>query len=425
MNILLDMCPIKLLSLRSFPTIIFKEGSVRTYAKAHGIVKDLTNSWREICDPDISEERTVKMFKKYLTDIVRINEIPNTDLNQVTVLKHLINSQTDEQKEVNIGMLRNLNKAILQNRINNVDIYQAIANVTKKQLINVSVPSFNHSIQRIKTADIKNKPSSLYIHPNQGIQLDQVLNGFQNLTSNDRNGKPLDKIFEETWDSKINPSNEIHKDDIDVKSLKKYLKKEEVKQKQLRKLAWEENKKYDWNQPFEEPKLVSAGHILFSSRPTKNKVKLNSFIRNIFKYSNRQLKPHKNYSSMKKSKILLVYDLIDRSIVGEFNSSERLDDLSAITNQDLFAVINKATIPPEEVLIIINKIERDGWNLTGTLVENGQHIVFQKDQELPIKATNFDYFSKVLLTGMVAICISAVLLMKQRNNSQDSNSDKY
>ena len=128
---------------------------------------------------------------------------------------------------------------------------------------------------------------------------------------------------------------------------------------------------------------------------------------------------------MKKSKILLVYDLIDRSIVGEFNSSERLDDLSAITNQDLFAVINKATIPPEEVLIIINKIERDGWNLTGTLVENGQHIVFQKDQELPIKATNFDYFSKVLLTGMVAICISAVLLMKQRNNSQDSNSDKY
>ncbi|EDO17136.1 hypothetical protein Kpol_1072p6 [Vanderwaltozyma polyspora DSM 70294] len=348
------------------------------YIRRYSKFRDPIRLWDEIQDPNTTKDKTTQLFKKYLRETAKANQISieNPDLNRI--LDGLIpkaENNASRRDKSSIQRVKEIYNNIKNKSIQDDEIYQVISSVVKKDLYNIILPSKN---TQSKKDHIKTKPKSadLKIHMSSHGKLNNIIDELKI----NQDGSGLSKNIGDPYDlnTKLDMKLEANENNnLNLNILKGYLEETEIKQKQLKKFSWEENKKYNWDTQSEKLNSISAGNFLFdnsSNRIVKKILRKSNFLVDklpLFKYiSNHIDSPTEEF---------LIYDLIKGKVLKKVKSDEDTSILININRQDLFAIINGSMLPPEEALKLITNIENKGWKLMGSTSHNSSDIIFQRN----------------------------------------------
>lgn len=382
----------------AFKNYGLRNNTSRLYAK----LKKNDVNWSVVFNPKTPKNIAVNRFKEKLADAIEKEQNPKKASPECDAVQSLLLKwSVCENNETN--SIKRLYYMVLQRRIPEDAIYDAITKAAHKNVINVSIPKQMQPAEEYPPTT-KYQPL-LKIYPQEVDHLGQVL---ENIQTNDENTE-LNKTILNINGAEDVENNSTEADskaqrNIDLRSLENYLRKAERDEAQRRKYAWEEQTLYNWNQPSNHSLQLSAGQLLFSSkndlkrRPTRQTVAERLFKR-----------PFLLSSFLKGSKYnvqpteLLIYNLSKK-----LKKVIKLEDENSMFNinyKDLFGIINSSNNPPEETLTIINRFEDQGWKLVGDLYDNSQGIVFQRANLSNNQPWRFSNTEKVL----VGLIISGLL----------------
>lgn len=336
----------------------------RCYAQATA----RSQGWSSVFNPDLNKHKAVKRFKENLFRDVENCCSPVAGSLEFKALNCLIdnNSNRDDFRKNPLMTLYNL---ILQRRIKDDDIYKVISTVKNTSVINVSVPKYE------TTKKVGSKSQRLYqpflkIHPEEVDHLGNVIQAsiHDEKSSNYLNSPQFKGLHAATVTDTV-PAEKL---DIDIKSLRKFLEKAEIETKQRRHYAWENQKRYNWEQRLANAQQPSPGKLLFGSGAESFTRSRQGFFKSLF--TNTRLGTPFNLDSEPKE--LLIYNLEAKS--KHYIPPGNDNSIFNINYKDLFGVINKCGFPPDETLSLIKNFETQGWKLVGDLYDNSKSLVFQR-----------------------------------------------
>lgn len=372
----------------------------RLYTKA----RKNDGDWSSVFNVKTPRNVAVNRFKAKLSNAIERKQNPKKLSLESDAIESLL-SKCSVRENDDSNSIKRLYYMILQRRISDDTIYDAITKAAHNNVINVSIPKHINKAQSYPL-NTKYQPL-LKIYPQEVDHLGQML---QKIQSNDENTELNKTVLningaQHVENSSTEPDSKAHHN-IDLRSLEIYLRKAERDEAQRRKYAWEEQTLYKWNQPLNHSLELSAGQLLFRNK--------NDFIRRPMRQTvmERLLnRPFLITSSSNSSKHnvqpteLLIYNLSKK-----LKTIIKLEDENSMFNinyKDLFGIINSSNHPPEETLSVINRFEHQGWKLVGDLYDNSQDIVFQRTNLSKIQPWrgNFSKMQKLL----VGLTISGLL----------------
>lgn len=315
-------------------------------------------SWKLVFDQRTPRPQAIWMFKQKLSESVENRSLAYTSDPHIrealnTLIKRSSISELSFEKSI-----QSLYKLILQRRVPDDEVYDAISQVSAKEVVNVAIPPSSSS----KDIDSDQERPSLHIHPEQRDHLGEVIKEIGN------HGKPVTKgdLFQ---NQEVKPESSSSHSHIDVGSLQKYLHKAEQGKNQKR-YAWEGSRRYNWDRNLNDSPRLTAGNLIFASRSKPLR-------RSASKVLQRSTgKTRHDSQAQKKPKDLLIYNLGRRTKI--VLPASHTNSIFNINYRDLFGVINGSGRAPEETLAVINQLETEGWQLIGDLYDNSENVVFQR-----------------------------------------------
>lgn len=347
----------------------------RRISRAHGIFQLVLRQystaqrkridWNIVFSPNSSKRRALNQFKKNLIYLVERGESPRAGSQEFQVVESLSGQGTRST--------RKLYEMIIQHRINENEVWEAIVKANRRDLANITVPK---KLKGHTNAHPK-RQTLLKIIPQTVDHLEDVIDKVEKKRAVEPilGEKPI--VFDElkSKDEKSTP-NQSNVRDIDVESLGNYLQKAGKDGEMRRKYTWESPRKFSWEQATNEPFNLSPGEVLFPSAMYKRyKTKP---LESIKRKASSVLSPDGRGLGLEKNTPteLLIYNLVSRKerVIPLTNDNS----LFNINYKDLFGIINSSKNAPEEMLNAINEFESKGWKLVGDLYDNSQTIAFQR-----------------------------------------------
>ncbi|CDF91072.1 ZYBA0S09-04170g1_1 [Zygosaccharomyces bailii CLIB 213] len=320
-------------------------------------------SWDVLFNPKTPKPQSVKIFRQKLSDLID-NNVDRTSNPQMMISLEFLFQRASVPTKNFRKSLTALYRLILQRRIPDDDIYRAIAQASRENVVNLTVP------KEIDRVDRGQQRPFFQIHPGKDEHLGKVLKGIRN--NDNAQSKPITRkdLFQE-MEGHADSNIQSH---IDLDSLQEYLDKAEQGKKQ-QKYAWEEQKKYRWDCASGDLPKMSAASLLF---PGSVKTPRRPMLKMGHRLWRSPSSTGSSYDSrsQQKPKDLLIYNLDKHSKV--VIPPTHSNSIFNINYRDLFGVINSSGRAPQEILDIINKLESDGWTLIGDLYDNSENIVFQR-----------------------------------------------
>lgn len=361
---------------------LFRSYDLTQTAIAHyAISRRKRLDWSPVFDPQTPRKKALNLFKKNLLSSIEANSRLAKDSPEYEAIQAL--------KTEGKGSTRELCEMIMQHRIEEHDIWEAIKLVNQNRLANVVVPK---KIEHRSVQQGHKKPQLLKICPQSQDPIQKLLDKFQNAEARKESPQKTSVFPDRETGNEVNSSQPESEQvrSFDVRSLENYLQKAEQQESHRRKYAWEQTKKFNWEHKVEGPMDLSAGQILFSA-PDKRVRK--SLMEQLVAFFSRTSAPLPQRSNDDQPKELLVYELTTRTKRIAPLSND--NSLFNINYKDLFGIINSCGSAPEETLAVINRFESEGWKLIGDLYNQSQSIVFQRASPRAEGSSKGDRSSKI------------------------------
>ncbi|SCV05837.1 LANO_0H16270g1_1 [Lachancea nothofagi CBS 11611] len=254
---------------------------------------------------------------------------------------------------------------ILQGKVSTTMIDEAWkTSFAKQEMVNVLEPNNerNFKVNRDRLAD----SDLLKIHPSTSREFHKTLDNLSPEMTMSRSSSANRCTSQPTVQSK----------DIDLNTLQTFLQTAERSKMEQRQFAWEQNRKYEWNNG-NLSGVLSPGTLIFDNNNFTKRSKLSKLFQKT-SLSSKSAANRGNQAPISNSVQLLIYDLEDDSkfITKWKNQKANLH----IEYRDLFTVINGNNKSPEHLLKIITELENDNWQLIGDARADGSRkIVFQRE----------------------------------------------
>lgn len=366
-----------------------------------------------VFDEGIPRNTALKLLKHELWFVSNHKKLQTLDPR----LDNLVNILSSHRFPTNIDkrkMVKELYTLIIQNRINDDELYKAIQSALRSaKIVNVNVPK----AEVVSAHDNRQKQNNHIptdIKPQGNSKLDNILQQF--LEVKDSNFNELYQLvsnlieesseyqkFSANAEKKVGISNEI-----DITTLEDYLHKVSTKQKQKKEVLKKKKKVYDWNHSVEKLQNYSGGHLLFQGIESNNVFRNKSW-RDITNSLPSLLKPKAAPSNE-----FLFLNLRDNSeSIKNLNSSNRI--LFNLQKSDLFGMISNSSYTPDEIINRLNILKVQNWKLLGRLYESPEILVLEKRTTM-----NKSYRSTYLLV-ITSIGIISLIIFFNSSRKEDKN----
>ncbi|CCE63987.1 hypothetical protein TPHA_0G01510 [Tetrapisispora phaffii CBS 4417] len=381
------MSVVRSLTLLETNKYLFKYAITRGYSSSlHSNIEanlETSHVWKNLeLDHSYTKQEKVEVFKKYLNHLITNDLYPESGSKEDDLLREIFQTvyKKPMKRRLKLQQLKYMYKGLLDNKINRTDLSNLLDYAYKLEIINVSVPKIikdNALKSNLQIKSIIN--NALKMEPKNKNSLDNVIDGLQADSKINKIPARHIKLYlsKEKQKKDIGMNNAI--DDADIQSIGGYLEKEGIKQKEIKKLAWEQNKKYNW-QINQSPKLESAAAMLFKKSNDKYKLNILSYIK--IGCLNPRYDLSIPLSNMlvenSNAKEILVYDLSNESVILKTNTIAHNEIISNVEIKDLFDILNQPNLSPEDTLVVLNKIMVNDWELIGINNSNRSQIIFQR-----------------------------------------------
>ncbi|QLL30982.1 hypothetical protein HG536_0A07970 [Torulaspora globosa] len=334
---------------------------LRGYATTQGKKLD----WDMVFNPRSSKRKALNQFKKNLLYLAEKGLTPSAGSQEYEAVRYLSCQGTRS--------IRKLCEMIMQHRVNEHQVWEAIVRVSHRDPANIAVPQKLETSSRVHP---KLRPM-LKIRPQAVDLLEDVIDKVEKSQAKEPSSREDAVAFDEPKPRNCTSSiKQRNIQDIDVQSLGNYLQKAGQYGERRRRYTWENQRHFSWEHATNGPFTLSAGEVLFPNpmykrykkKPLENLKHKASTILSLGNKGSR-------YEQDKPTE-LLVYNLVSKKqrVIPVSNDSS----LFNINYKDLFGIINSSKNAPEETLSIINQFEGKGWTLIGDLYDNSQTIAFQR-----------------------------------------------
>ncbi|QEU59911.1 hypothetical protein KDRO_C04350 [Kluyveromyces lactis] len=322
-------------------------------------------SWNMALDPAIPKDRSVKAFKTSLQHTIANNAWPSDSSRERRVLLELI-AKFSIPHDTLKKQIKRLQLLVLQRRISDDDIHNAITKVNSNQIINVVTPK-PINLQK----ELKNLEKTATFHePRQRPKLQRP--SHPTPSQHEVGVKSL-------HNNVVHPKKDTETETItdkDIEALKKFLERAETQEKQIKKFVLEQQRKYKWSSNQGPASRISSGSLLFQEHIPSVRLRKNSSVGSYLSKYEKYIHP---FAPTEVREILL-YDVT--------KSKEKIEPpestiLVHVQKKDLFAVVNGGRIAPDQLLAVINQYENEGWKLIGDVNRDTYNIVFQKNYMRP------------------------------------------
>lgn len=363
--------------------------------------------WDIVFSPNSSRRKALNQFKKNLVRLAESGLSLSKGSQEFKVLEYL----SDQGKL----STRKLCEKIMQHRINEHEVWEAILMAKCRSPSNISIP---RSLANSKAGNTMRQPI-LKIKPQARDRLEDVIDKVEKSQWNGSLPKEHLDVFESAkhQSTKVSGSKHTAKD-IDVESLGNYLQKAEQLGERRRKYSWEDQKHFSWDQTADDYFKLSPGKLVFqNSIYRRYKVnRLESLKNAVLKIVSRS--ESGSNVDRKQPAELLIHNLVSQKqrIIPLTNDSSPFN----INYKDLFGIINSSKNAPEETLSVITQFENKGWKLAGDLYDNSETIVFQRRVD-PSSQTESNTLGKKPWLWITILSISLYGLYRTRGRSPDSH----
>lgn len=333
---------------------------MRTFHTGKVLLAKYQRSWLDDLALDIPNYKIVKLFKKSLTDSIISNKHPHENTREFKVLYRLITDNNLDGKPFK-NQIKELNSLVSQKRISDDQIYKTIKSVVSPHVINVQEPRTLRKTHVLESINSREQlyPSNINVKNNK-TDFDMLSKAF-NLNLDDK--KQSQSCTNKTVKLESNGLHNITHTDLE--KLRVFLQQTEKQDRDIKKMIWDSQKKYQWDHNESQLNQLSRGYMLFGSKYSNR----SSFIK-FGKY-----KTPENFEVNIKPKEFLIYDLKQKTCT---DCIPNLQHNFNINYTDLFSVINGNYYSPEEVVTVINDFETKGWELLGNVLGSKYKLVFQR-----------------------------------------------
>lgn len=261
----------------------------------------------------------------------------------------------------------------------------------ENQIDNILVPTHEQSINRQRASQYLRKGSNdirlkLKYKPDEnGSGLGDKLEIIRTKVEHDISSKLVNELDITSIIRSEHPELKANNSDNSVNSVKideleNYLRQENKIAKQANFVQEQISKKYDWSQLYDVEKS---------------------------EYHN-----HKKATPKTTPKDFLIYNLAEKNILRIVDPNEEHKTLFNINRKDLFAIINNTIISPDEALLCIQQVEKEGWKLIGDLYGQEEGLlVFEKPSEKAKKRAVHELKTLFISASVVTLAMTCALLL--------------
>lgn len=379
------MAPCDLLLFKSYhaSTVINKVRTLKQGSKTIGVET-----------PEITNDFTVNNIKNNLMKYMYDKSSAVHGSKKEAILKNICNGLTINREEA-LVLIKTLEYFTKENKHTRSRTITAAIN----QII--TTRNNSHHISVSNKPYVKSKSPVTKIKPKKSQNIDSVLSHlqYQGSIARHNNSRVLETSQDRLY-ANFNYTKRDGKANLDVVSLQEYLIDLERKDKIQREMKdYEKSKKqiYDWTAQVGAADL-SAAQLLFCNSEARQVFKGSGISRMI---SHLSLKNNEYHNTVKEEALIL--NMNDNSQV--FTSFQDYRRIFQLIPKSVIHIIQKSSCPPEHILALINKYEKEGWSLYGVEADNYSKIVFLKvNTAMNSKGTVFTLPYKTIASGIILAC---------------------